>query len=54
MFIILINFSRFCISKKLKCNDVNNCGQDGDGSLDKSDEIDCKNFLFTYERFTFN
>ena len=29
--------SSFCISKNLKCNGVNNCGQD-----DKSDESDCK------------
>ena len=29
--------SSFCISEKLKCNGVNNCGQN-----DKSDEIDCK------------
>lgn len=29
--------SRFCISKKLKCNRVDNCGDD-----DRSDEMDCE------------
>jgi hypothetical protein len=39
----LCRASSFCISKNLKCNGFNNCGQD-----DKSDESDCEFFLKRY------
>ncbi len=34
--------TRFCISRKLKCNKVNNCGRVSTGDLDKSDELECE------------